>query len=289
LSTHLKKTFFITRIVCFYRSLFIAKAKRTETSLYNKDDEKYRFDGSPIKLSYKAPEDITIRIYDISGKININMIKSDQLKKILAQKLGEHNKQIPELIDAWFDWTDTDNLKRLNGAEKAYYDKQKTAYQPRNGAFVDVNEVLWIKGFDKVFDESSLEAIFSIWGDRRTSVNANTATKEVLMILPGMSESLAAKIIATRSKQKFKTIAELNVLFSPVETTKLNGWFHLNESNFYSIFVYPTKLEQKEQPGYDIYGYREDVRVVNQMNKPSVLRVNPYAKITVHTSPKAES
>ncbi|MEZ5672756.1 MAG: hypothetical protein R3E08_10405 [Thiotrichaceae bacterium] len=41
---------------------------------------------------------------------------------LLEKRIGNIEK-IGELLDAWQDWTSNDELKRLNGAEKEYYQK----------------------------------------------------------------------------------------------------------------------------------------------------------------------
>lgn len=257
------------------------KVKVEKTSLYNRDDEEYRFDGRPISLTYPAHENIVVRIYDLSGKINIAKLKQDKLTKLLEQKLGENHKEIPQLVDAWFDWLDADDLKRLNGAEKEYYKKQKLAYEPRNAKFASVNEILQIKGFAEIFSDTALDTVFTLLGNSSGMINPNIAAKETLLMLPGMDEDLADKLLEARKKQHFKSMADVNVHLNPTTAAKLRGWFNFRGSNYYAIVVYPKNAEEKGKTEQTIYAYMEEVEVNSRLQKPVVLRVVPYAKIKI--------
>ncbi len=257
------------------------KVKVEKTSLYNRDDEEYRFDGRPISLTYPAHENIVVRIYDLSGKINIAKLRQDKLTKLLEQKLGENHKDIPHLVDAWFDWLDKDDLKRLNGAEKDYYKKQKLDYEPRNGKFASVNEILQIKGFAELFSDTALDTVFTLLGSSSGMINPNIAAKETFLMLPGMDEALADKLIAARKKQHFKSMADVNVHLNPIAAAKLRGWFNFRGSNYYAIVVYPKNAEEEGKTGQTIYVYMEEVEVNNRLKKPVVLRVVPYANIVI--------
>jgi len=48
------------------------------------------------------------------------------------------------LEDAWHDWIDGDELKRINGAEKDYYETLSPPYEPRNSRLETVEELLLI-------------------------------------------------------------------------------------------------------------------------------------------------
>jgi general secretion pathway protein K len=276
-----------------YMELVIDKMSKIEvkkTALYNQDSEENRFDGRPLQLSYGTPEGIVVRIYDLSGKLNISGLSQDKLKKLLQHELGdETDSSINERIDAWLDWLDKDNLKRLNGAEADYYKKEKLAYRPRNDEFASVDEIRLIKGFTDLFTEVDLNEVLTLWGDASGQVNPNVATKETLMILPGMTEELANKLIKARQETPFKSIAEVNVHLTPITIAKLSGWFTFRKSSYYAIVIYPEDREDLAQPSQILYVYKEDVKIGNKTAKPFILRVNPYAKITIaHKKEKIE-
>lgn len=257
------------------------KINADKTSLYNRESEENRFDGRPITLSYQAPQGISVRIYNLSGKINIARLDQNKLTRLLEQQLGESNKKIPELVDAWFDWIDTDRLKRLNGAEEDYYKKEHKGYEPRNGKFASVDEIRWIKGFDEVFADIDVNLVFTLLGNTSGAVNPNVATRETLLMLPGMNETQADKLIKARKTQPFKSMADVSVLLPPVAVQRLIGWFAFQKSSYYAIVVYPDSITEKTKKFQTIYAYREEVRVGSAAKKPQILRVTPYAKVTI--------
>lgn len=254
------------------------KVEAQKTELYKQKSEENRFDGRALKLHYKAPEGITVRIYDLSSKLNISRLSQQQMQQLFAHILGDDDKQIPELVDAWLDWIDSDELKHLNGAEKAYYKKQKLGYEPRNGPLVTVEELRLIKGLDEVFKDIELDSTFTLYGGR-AAVNPNTATREVLMMIPGMDEKSVNNILQARKTGDFKNAGELNINLTPSVIAKTKNWFTFSKSSYYSIVVYPSVLEEHQLSEQLIYAYKEDVRVTGPTTKPVVLQVNPFAKI----------
>jgi general secretion pathway protein K len=261
--------------------LLIEKMPKVEiqkTALYQQKSEENRFDGRPLKLHYETPENITVRIYDLSSKLNISRLSQQQMQQLFEHIMGGNNKQIPELVDAWLDWIDTDELKHLNGAEKAYYKKQGLGYEPRNGPLVTVEELRLIKGLTEVFKGIELDSVFTLYGGR-AAVNPNTATREVLMMIPGIDKKSVNNILQARKTQDFKNAGELNLQLTPSVIAKTKNWFTFSKSSFYSIVVYPSDLEDPLLSEQVIYAYKEDVRVTGYTAKPVILQVNPYAKI----------
>lgn len=264
--------------------LMIQKMDRVvvkETTTYREKSNETLFDGRALDLHYPAPKGMTVRIYDLSGKINISRLTETKLKQLLEHLLGEHHKDITELVDAWFDWTDKNELKRINGAEKQYYEKQELGYVPRNGLFSSVDELRLIKGFQQVFDEIDVEKVFTLHGSISGVVNPNVASKKVLLMVPGIDEKIADDIIKARKTQVFKKFNELSILLPPSVITKAKSWFTFRKSNYYAIAVYPTEFEGKSEDAKKITAYVEEVRLINNQTLPVVLRVLPNAEIII--------
>ncbi len=267
-----------------YLEILIARLNKTRVkkiAAYKEQDNDNLFDGRALQLLYKTPQDMTVRIYNLSGKINIARLTEVKLKQLLEQRLGEHDKRLPELIDAWFDWTDNNDLKRLNGAEKDYYEKQKTGYLPRNSSFASVDEIRLIKGYEAIFDGLDLQQVFTLNGYSSGVINPNYATKEVLLLIPGVNNTIADEIIKARELHAFSNINEFEILLPVSTIEKTKKWFNLRESNFYTIAVYPTQFESKERGKQSITAYIEEVQVLNNQSLPVVLRVLPNAEIVI--------
>lgn len=243
------------------------------------------FMGKKVNLSYKNNQSMIIRIYDLSGKINLSRLKRKDLKKILIKKVGAENKKVDELLDAWQDWTDSDNLKRLNGAEKAYYNQQEPPYSPRNSALQSVNELNLIKGFQGVFGNYNYSHSFTLFGSNKVQINPNIANKATLLLVPGIDENIANKIISSRESQEFINMASFNTLIPAEVASKVKGWFALSTSKYYEIIIYSKKTEKGAKVGKngttELYAYREIIQTLGKRNLPKTLRVFPSYKMSL--------
>ncbi len=140
---------------------------------------------------------------------NINEIDEEDWVRILELC------HVPEflwdgLIDAFMDWRDPREERRLDGADADYYLELDPPYRPRHGPLASMDELLLIKGFtpaivyggvhEDAHDDdprmTGFQDIFTVFGDGR--VNVNAASKRVLMTLPGMDELTAQDIIYAR-------------------------------------------------------------------------------------------
>jgi len=109
--------------------------------------------GSP--MDYAAAEfpsdvQVTIKIEDETGKIPLNAEDRNSLR-LLFEQLGVDITESEELIDAYLDWTDEDDLERLNGAEEDYYSRLEPPRTPPNEPVTSFDSFRYIKGFDELF------------------------------------------------------------------------------------------------------------------------------------------
>jgi len=263
--------------------------------------QQYRFRGQEIKLSYPQAEHIGVRINDLSGKINLTQLKRKNFKLLLEKQLGAQGSKIEELLDAWEDWKDRDNLKRLNGAEKKYYKSKKLSYEPRNGPLESVNELRLIKGFDEVFKNIDLTEAFTLYA-RSRQVNPNIATRETLLLIPGINEETADEIIKQRNIQPFANMAEFKALFSPANVNQVTAWIGLTKSRYFSIMVYnknhlnslrndsdvDLNNNDNSQARYqEVYVYEEIVQYISDKAKPKTVRVFPSKKVSLQIRPES--
>ena len=103
----------------------------------------------------------------------------------------------PELVDSFRDWTDDDDLPRMDGAESEdYYEALDEPYTAKNGELYTVDELLLVKGFTRailyggVIEQESDDPIrisgiadlLTTFGEK--AINVNAASRRVLMTLP---------------------------------------------------------------------------------------------------------
>jgi general secretion pathway protein K len=249
-----------------------------------KTNKKFRFNGQVLNLAYPIPDTRIVRIYDHAGKINLQRLSKKQIRQLLEKLVDNNPAKIDALIDAWQDWIDRDDFKRANGAEKDYYETLNPAYMPRNDRLETVEELLLIKGFNEIFAGVNMNAVFTIYGNH-SGVNPNLATREVLLLLPGLDEESVDAILAKRQEKEFKSSNDFNHILEPEQLIKLKSWFQFSISNFFSIAIQSSveneKIEAKKIAALDQVIPKQRAYIVTVqprgLNKlPLILKVDPY-------------
>jgi len=163
-----------------------------------------------------------VKLVDESGKININRVNEDTLRRIFTN-LGIEAARRDILVDSIMDWRDPDDLHRVNGAENDYYANLTQPYTAKNGPLDTVEDLLWIRGitselFYGVAERSGqaeepsrgfgLRDIFTVDSpiDR---VNLRTASPEVLYALLGIPLEKGRAFVEERRKLSGKTLTDL--------------------------------------------------------------------------------
>jgi general secretion pathway protein K len=250
-----------------------------EIPLSERQDPRLQFDGRVLKTSY--PTQSTLQIYDHAGKINWQRLSVPMLRDLLAQLLAHDDpRAIDSLLDTWQDWKDSDDLKRLNGAEKEYYLKRDPPYTPRNGEFETLDEMRLIKGFDALFKDITLDEVFTLYGEF-SGVNPNLATPATLALLPGLDEAAVTEIIAARTLSPLKSVDDLHERLTPEQLQKIRPWLHFSMGNFYTIYLStaPQDEDSAHAAPASEWAYQMIVHVDRNYNAPPrVLQVTPYAR-----------
>ena len=207
----------------------------------------YRFNGQILELAYPIPNTVTVRIYDHAGKMNIRGQFKSQMRQLLEKRVGKNPEKLDALEDAFRDWTDDDPMKRANGAEKEYYETLSPPYEPRNSrsGLEVVEELLLIKGFKEIFKGIEIDTVFTVYDPRRGNmkVNPNLATREALMMIPGLNEETVITILTKRREKDLKW-GDLKEFIEPEEFSKASSWFSFATSNFYTIAIQAKKPEE---------------------------------------------
>ncbi len=174
-----------------------------------------------------------VRIIGEGGKLNINyLLQGEDPRKldILRHWLEYHGLTFQErdrLIDCLLDWTDGDNVKRLNGAE------DEETYHPANRPFQSIEEMEEVAGMEPLLAVPGWRDEVTIYSQGQIDLSA--ATEATLRLLPGMSEPRIARFLQIRRGRdgvdgtiddvEFKTLKEIgNALgFGPEQMKMLSG------------------------------------------------------------------
>src|SRR5574337_577010 len=68
------------------------------------------------------------------------------LRRLFSNSGVTDDKLVSTIVDSIQDWRDTDNLRRVSGAEHDYYLSLPTPYRAKNANFETIDELLLVKG-----------------------------------------------------------------------------------------------------------------------------------------------
>lgn len=150
-------------------------------------------DGSQRTLEFEDYQ-VQVAISDESGKIDLN-----QAHPLLLQGLflavGLDQREAESLADAIQDWRDSDDMRRVRGAESAEY-LAAGLPEPANRPFERLEELRLVLGMSAELYDQVLPAL--TLHSRLMQVNPLVAPRLVLLALPGMSEASADQYIDNR-------------------------------------------------------------------------------------------
>jgi hypothetical protein len=89
--------------------------------------------------SSQQPAIVRYGLTDEAGKVNLNMLTSEDLLKL--------PNMTAELADCLLDFIDADSEPRPQGAEQDFYSRMESPYQIPNGPLATLDELLLVKGF----------------------------------------------------------------------------------------------------------------------------------------------
>lgn len=162
-----------------------------------------------------------VRLVDEGGKININRVNDEALRRIFTN-LGIEEPRRSTLVDSIMDWRDPDDLHRVSGAEKDYYLSLQPSYTTKNGFFDTVEDLLWVRGMTaELFHgyaeaDRRPEAMSSTVGLREIftvdspidRVNLRTASAEVIHALMGIPLEKSRAFVEERKKLSERSLGD---------------------------------------------------------------------------------
>jgi general secretion pathway protein K len=179
---------------------------------------------------------ISIKITDLERKFNINTADQNILQQALTE-IGADASEIPSITAAIQDWIDPDDVTHINGAESEYYQSLTPPYYAKNSPIDDLTELLLVRGItpemywgpsatnhapaaaqqkDRFVRPASevqypvgLVDLFTPISSGR--INVNTASAEVLQLIPGIDENVAGIIVQQRAQGAYHSLNEVPV------------------------------------------------------------------------------
>ncbi len=188
-------------IEIFYRN---DTPQTEESKVWRKDGTTYRVDTDNGGC--------LVSITDESGKVDINRA-SEVILRGLFRGLGLEEEDADIAVDSILDWKDADDLHRLHGAESDYYMSLPNPYKAKDAGFETLEELIMIRGItpEILYGEVGKRGVIDLLTlhSNTGKINLNTAPREVLLAIPGITSETADAIITKRESQVITNMQEI--------------------------------------------------------------------------------
>lgn len=161
-------------------------------------ERRWRTDGVAQSFEFDGTR-ISISIQDELGKIDLNQAEAPLLVGLL-RSAGLDFGSADSLADKILDWRTATPLKRLNGAKDREYRERGSPYQPRNGPFQSVDELLLVMDVTPALFRR-IEPALTVYSGRQF-VDPQVAPREALAALPDMTPDKIDLALASRGDQQ---------------------------------------------------------------------------------------
>jgi len=154
--------------------------------LFNDDEQsRWAFNGQLYQMSMPEGE-VQIMVRNTAGLVDINTATPDVLETLFSGVQIDKSER-SALVDAIMDWKDTDDLKRLNGAEDADYRDEGYEYGTPDRPFFSIGELRYVMGMNTAIYNTIAPYITVFSG--QSTVNQSYAPEELSTLFGGSEEA----------------------------------------------------------------------------------------------------
>jgi len=147
--------------------------------------QRWPADGSTFETEFEGIQ-LRIATLDEAGKIDLNFAEFPLLDNLLVQS-GVEPDRAAHIADAILDWRDTDDFRRVNGAEESDYRMAGRDYAVANAGFYSVDELQLVLGMDNEIYTKIRPALTVHSG--LSGVNPRLATPQVAAAVEGIANA----------------------------------------------------------------------------------------------------
>lgn len=157
-------------------------------------NQRWRDDGRLYRVDLPEGQ-VRLAIFGESGKLDINAA-TEEMWRALLYRVTADTDQAAMLANRIWDWRDTDDNKRPEGAEAADYRAAGLPYGPQNRNFQAQEELQMVLGMPPLLYQR-LEPLLTIYNPQN-SINPQKASAAVLQWVVGLDAPTVADYIRTR-------------------------------------------------------------------------------------------
>lgn len=155
-------------------------------------------DGSPVRIDLPGGRAV-VRIYDVAGLLDINAANPDLLRGLMMA-LGVPPQDAETLADRIVDYRDTDDTPLPFGAEAADYLAAGLSLGPRNGPFMNTDELRQVIGMP-IDLARTLDPYITVDSGAR-GIDPDAAPPLLLAAVPGLSRADVETILTMRGRDE---------------------------------------------------------------------------------------
>lgn len=168
----------------------------------------WRTDGSVVEWNF-AGGVVRVSVRDEAGKIDLNEAPVLLLKGLMRAG-GADERQAIKLANAIADYRDSNNLRRLNGAEDEDYAAAGRSEGAKDALFDRIEELHQVLGMTDALYDRIGHAVTT--HSQRPAINLRSASREVLMALPNATTENIDRFLARRSEFEFQpSLSDLGI------------------------------------------------------------------------------
>lgn len=133
--------------------------------------------GEEIELPYPEQENGYIRfsVQDVAGLLSIGQPSTNSFLRLI-EGVTQDRERANKVVDAWYDWEDTDSWARLNGKEQD--DSINPPYMPRNDKMQLLSELRLVENVDtKLFNKLEPHLVHTPIADFNPRLSSNELRK----------------------------------------------------------------------------------------------------------------
>lgn len=168
---------------------------------------------------YRGIGNTRFALQDDRGLLALNWAPEAMIARYLDEG-RELPRPMSAMTDLLRDYQDSDDLHRLNGAERDTYEHEGLEL-PANRALstpLELRRVLgWNKALGDVTDADLLDSISTV---RSAQLNVNTAPVRVLRALPGVDETMAQRVVDARAGHPIVNLSAFYQLLGAVPVSE---------------------------------------------------------------------
>ena len=206
------------------RALAESGVDRAIYELFNTNEEtRWLFNGQLYQMILPEGE-VQIMIRNTAGLVDINTATPDVLETLFSGVEMDQQER-SALVDAIMDWKDSDDLKRLNGAEDVDYKAEGLEYGTPDRPFFSIGELRYVLGMNTAI-YNTVAPYITVFSGQRT-INQAFAPEELSQLFSGAEDTTLSGNLNEKIRSKLDNTEQVQQP-ADLATGETSNIFHIS-------------------------------------------------------------